>query len=43
MAAKQPAITTMTCGKCGEQASGPDSKSVQAAMDRHKAKKHASK
>jgi len=29
-----------TCKLCGEQASGPDARSVAAAMARHEAKKH---
>jgi len=32
-----------TCPKCGEQASGPDAKSVAEAMARHERKKHPKK
>jgi len=29
------------CPACGEEASGPDAKSVAAAMSRHQQKKHS--
>lgn len=32
-----PKITTLTC-KCGEEVSGPDRASVEAAMFRHRCK-----
>ena len=33
----------MTCAACGEQASGPDAKSVAEAMTRHDRKRHPKK
>lgn len=35
-------ITTLTC-ECGSEVSGPDPKSVQEHMDRHKKKAHPPK
>lgn len=32
-------ITTLACGKCGEEVSGPDSASVAETIARHKKEK----